>query len=65
MTTEQLLAWVQSHNYPQLVLPGGDIVKPGQLAWNRLLSDTSGRIEQALDRISAFLERLEREHTKD
>lgn len=65
MNKQDLEQWLELHHYPQLVLTESDVVKPGPLAWKRLLSDTSGRIEQALDRIGAFLERVEREHTKD
>jgi hypothetical protein len=59
MDIEALQHWAEAHHYPQLVLAENDVVKHDE--WHKLLSDTSGRIEQAIARISAFLERVERE----
>ncbi len=61
MNRQDLERWAEEHHHPQLVLTDNDIVKSGPFAWKRLLSDTSGRIDQALARISAFVERVERE----
>ncbi len=61
MTREELALWVEAFHYPQLVLATNDVVKPGKPAWDVLLSDTNGRIDQALARIQGFLERVERE----
>jgi hypothetical protein len=36
-----------------------DVVRPGKEEWEKLLSDTTGRVNKALERLEAFLKRVE------
>ena len=57
MDIDALMAWAESHHYPQLVLDEQDVLRHGSEEWYAMLRGTEERVERAIERVKRWQER--------